>query len=130
MLLYAHHIHYVVTNLDEMVAYLDENFGMKPDFVGINSNGKEARYEIDKTRMQMVEPLPGSKQEKYLAEHGPGVYHVAWAVEDAEKLGQELVAKGIKLQQSKGTTRDLDPVCNIDPASSLGVRFQLVTSPN
>ena len=85
MFLYVHHVHYVVNNCDEMAAYMEKNFGMKPDFIGINSNGKEARYKIDKTQIQMVEPLPGSKQERYLAEHGPGVYHVAWAVKDAFK---------------------------------------------
>ena len=127
MFLHVHHVHYVVRNRDEMVAYIEKNFGMKPNFVGINSNGKEARYEVDKTQIQIVEPLPGSKQEKHLAEHGPGVYHVAWAVEDAEKMARDLQAKGNKLQQSKAVTRDDDPVCIVDPASSLGVRFQLVT---
>jgi methylmalonyl-CoA/ethylmalonyl-CoA epimerase len=127
MFLYVHHVHYVVKNCDEMAAYMEKNFGLKPDFIGINSNGKEARYKIDKTQIQMVEPLPGSKQERYLAEHGPGVYHVAWAVKDAEQAAKDLKQKGNKLLQSKGTTRDNDPVSNIDPASSLGVRFQLVT---
>jgi len=127
MFLYVHHVHYVVRNRDEMVAYIEKNFGMKPDFLGINSNGKEASYEVGKTEIQIVEPLPGSKQEQHLAQHGPSVYHVAWAVEDAQKMAAELVAKGNKVSQSKGTTRDGYPHCNLDPASSLGVRFELVT---
>jgi methylmalonyl-CoA/ethylmalonyl-CoA epimerase len=128
MFLYVHHVHYVVKNCDDMAAYIEKNFGMKPDFIGINSNGKEARYKVDKTQIQMVEPLPGSKQERYLAEHGPGVYHVAWAVKDAEQACKDLQQAGNKIVQGKGKTRDNDPVCNIDPASSLGVRFDLVTA--
>jgi methylmalonyl-CoA/ethylmalonyl-CoA epimerase len=127
MFLYVHHVHYVVRNRDDMVAYLEQNFGLKPDFIGINSNGKEASYEVGGTQMQIVEPLPGTKQEQHLAEHGPGVYHVAWAVGDAGLAAKDLSAKGNRMQQTKGTTRDGYPHCNIDPASSLGVRFELVT---
>ena len=134
MFQYVHHVHYVVKNRDAMVEYLEKNFGMKPDFVGVNHNGKEAQYSIGKTQIQIAEPSdPNSKQGQFLAKHGPGVFHVAWGVDNIQQVAQDLAAKGNKMQMreeggiGKSTAHGY-LVCNLDPASSLGVRFQLVAA--
>jgi methylmalonyl-CoA/ethylmalonyl-CoA epimerase len=136
MLKHVHHIHYLVHDRDVMVDYLDKNFGMKPDqlFEDKQNNRKEAIYKVDKTQLQIVEPLDAtSVQGRHLAQHGPGVYHVAWAIDNLRTVVPELIAKGNKLKfnEELANTDILKsprgyPNCNIDPASSHGLWFQLV----
>jgi hypothetical protein len=132
MFAYVHHVHYLVRDRDAMVEYLEKNFGMKPDFVGVNHNGKEAQYNVGKTQIQIAEPAnPNSKQGKHLAKYGPGVFHVAWAMENLRQVAKNLAANGnnMELREEGGvgpSTAHGYLCCNLDPESSLGVRFQLV----
>ena len=152
MLLYVHHVHYLVHDLDAMMIYLEKNFGMKPDHlveykfgmkpdhVGEHKDRamKESIYDIGKTHIQITEPRdPKSGMGKHLAKHGPGVYHVAWAVDDIRKVVKELIVSGNKLRDKDGIYRSPRGylTCNIDPASSHGLVFQLaegthVSNPN
>jgi len=146
MLKYVHHIHYMVRDRDAMVKYLEENFRMKPDELiddTVNAR-KEAMYQIDKTTMQISEPTdPTSTQGQYLAKHGPGVYHVAWAVgTNFQAVVSELVAKGNKfkgLDKEQVGHVNADSILtsprtagyknvNLDPNCSHGIWFQLVAA--
>src|SRR5688572_16100473 len=89
MLKYAHHVHYIVSNLEEMIAYMEKNFGMKPDSVDQHEDYggglKEALYWVDKTLLDIIEPTnPDSSLGKFLRENGPGMLHVAWAIDDIQ----------------------------------------------
>jgi methylmalonyl-CoA/ethylmalonyl-CoA epimerase len=130
MLQYVHHVHYVVENRDAMVDYLEKNFGMKPDHLIVYEDRgmKDALYDIGKTHIQITEPLdPTSAIGQHLATHGPGVYHVAWGVDNIQKVAQELAAKGNKMRGKDGITESPRGylTSNIDPASSHGLWFQL-----
>jgi len=130
MLQYVHHVHYVVQNRDDMVDYLEKNFGMKPDHLVVYEDRgmKDALYDIGKTHIQITEPLdPTSAIGQHLATHGPGVYHVAWGVDNIQKVAQELAAKGNKMRGKDGITESPRGylTANIDPASSHGLWFQL-----
>ena len=135
MFKYVHHVHYVVRDLDAMLDYLEQNFGMKPNHrrnyeaKGLKAKSKEANYDnIGQTTIQISQPLDDtSHMGKHLKEHGPGVFHVAWGVDSVHAAAIELAAKGNKLGGKDGTGRSPRgyPTCNIDPASSLGVWFQL-----
>src|SRR5262245_13728603 len=99
MFKYVHHVHYVVHDRDPMVEYLEKNFGMKPTQLNYveRKKVKEALYDAGETQIQFVEPMdPSSAQGKFLAEHGPGVFHVAWGVDDIQKLADDLAANGSK----------------------------------
>ena len=127
---YVHHVHYVVQNRDAMVEYLDKNFGLKPDHLVVYEDRgmKDALYDIGKTHIQITEPLdPTSKIGQHLAKHGPGVFHVAWAVDNIRKTAKELAAKGNKIRGIEGILESPRGylTANIDPASSHGVWFQL-----
>lgn len=136
MFKHVHHIHYLVHDRDAMVQYLEKNFGMKPDrMVEYQElHRKEAIYTVGETHFQIVEPTDKkSNQALHLAKHGPGVYHVAWAVDNLQALVPDLLAKGNKLKfdQELANTDILTsprgyPNCNIDPESSHGIWFQLV----
>src|SRR5262245_36166501 len=129
---YVHHIHYVVHNRDEMVKYIEKNFGMKPDdlidYKDAKGRGmKDAIYDIGKTHIQITQALdPSCKIAQHLAKCGPGVYHVAWGVEGIDKLAKDLAGKGNKMTGNEGITQSSRgyKTANIDTESSLGVWFQ------
>ena len=64
---------------------------------------------------------------KHLATHGPGVYHVAWGVDNIRQVAQDLAAKGNKMRGQDGITTSPRGylTANIDPGSPHGLRFQL-----
>jgi 4-hydroxyphenylpyruvate dioxygenase-like putative hemolysin len=130
MLQYVHHVHYVVHDRDAMVEYLDKTFGMKPDHLVVYEDRgmKDALYDVGPTHIQITEPLdPVSDIARHLATHGPGVYHVAWGVDNIRQAAQALAAKGNTMRGKDGITESPRGylTANIDPASSLGVWFQL-----
>ena len=130
MLQYVHHVHYVVHNRDAMVDYLEKTFGMTPDHLVVYEDRgmKDALYNVGQTHIQITEPLdPHSDIAKHLATHGPGVYHVAWGVDNLPQVARDLAAKGHTLRGKDGMTESPRGyrTSNIDPASSHGVWFQL-----
>jgi methylmalonyl-CoA epimerase len=134
MFKYLHHVHYAVDNLDAMVKYLEENFGMKPERIEIskgNHPAREAVYHAGITEIQVTEPLDStSALARHLARHGPGVYHVAWGVKNIEDLFKRAVENGNEMRRN---TVSVAPrgykTMNIEPSTSHGVGFQLIEDP-
>lgn len=126
----VHHVHYVVHNRDAMMDYMEKNFGLKPDTLVVYEDRgmKDALYDVGETHIQITEPLnPDSDIAKHLAQHGPGVYHVAWAVDNIQQAARDLAAKGNTMRGEHGLTESPRGylTSNIDPASSHGLWFQL-----
>jgi methylmalonyl-CoA/ethylmalonyl-CoA epimerase len=135
MLNFVHHVHYVVWNRDEMVAYLEKSFGMKPtDLIDDKDRGmKEALYQVGQTQIQIIEPTqPGTVHAQFLEKNGPCVHHVAWGVDNIHQKAQELPEKGITLRDEGGasyTPHGYDAFF-IDPKLSQGILFQLAETPD
>ena len=128
----VHHVHYLVHNRDEIVDYMDKTFGLKPTDLIEHRGLKEALYDIDKTQIQFTEPLdPTSDLTEQLAKHGPGVWHVAWGVDDIQQVAKALAAKGNKLRGAEGAP--VGPLgyrtINLDRSTSHGLIFQLAEGP-
>ncbi len=129
MLKFVHHIQYVANNRDEFVAYMEKNFGLKPDELEEREAGsKHALFKVGQTEIQVSEPAPGSGQAEFLAQHGPGVAHVAWAIDNATQVAEQLRANGNTLRGEQGFTQSAHgySTINIDPKDSMGIHFQLV----
>ena len=129
MFKFVHHIQYVVESRDQFVAYMDKNFGLKPEEVEDREAGsKHALFKVGQTEIQVSEPAPGSGQAEYLAKHGPGVAHVAWGIDNATQVARQLKAKGNTLRGEGGFTQSAHgySTINIDPTDSMGIHFQLV----
>ncbi|OFW10069.1 MAG: hypothetical protein A3H27_00440 [Acidobacteria bacterium RIFCSPLOWO2_02_FULL_59_13] len=129
MFKYVHHVHYIVRDLDEMVKYLEKNFGHRPDHqANYGDHDIKAIYGVGKTTIEISQPLdPDSNQGKVLAAKGPGIYHVAWAVDNIRQVAEDLAARGNDLGGGDGVKDSPHGyhTVNIDPDSSLGVWFQL-----
>jgi methylmalonyl-CoA/ethylmalonyl-CoA epimerase len=130
MFKFVHHVRFLVHDRDAMVEYLEQNFGMKPDRLQVYENRgmKNAIYKVGPTNFEVTEPLdPNSAMSKFLEEQGPGVYHLAWGVDDIGQIANDLAEKGNEMRGEGGLTRSADGylTANISPSSSLGVPFQL-----
>ena len=130
MFKFVHHVRILVHDRDAMVEYIEKNFDMKPDRLQVYEQRgmKNAIYKVGPTNFEVTEPLdPDSAMGKYLKEYGPGVYHLAFGVDDIQKAAQDLLAKGVKLRGENGLTQSADGyyTANTDPATSLGMPFQL-----
>ncbi len=130
MFKFVHHVRFLVHDRDAMVEYLEQNFGMKPDRLQVYENRgmKNAIYKVGPTNFEVTEPLdPNSAMSKFLEEQGPGVYHLAWGVDDISQIAKDLAEKGNEMRGEGGLTRSADGylTANISPASSLGVPFQI-----
>ncbi len=131
---FVHHVHYIVRDRDEMVAYMDRNFGMKPHKLehAENLGTKNALYRVGQTLIEFTEPTkPDSGIGEFLQKNGPSVYHVAWGVENIHEVAQELMAKGNTLRGEDGVTQSPHGyyTANIDIKDSLGILFQLAEDP-
>jgi len=105
---FVHHVRILVHDADQMVEYMDRNFGMTPVKVEVfESRGmKNAIYKVGSTNLEFTEPLDAnSKMAKFLAEEGPGVYHIAFGVDDVRGAAKELLGKGNKRGGEEGITR-------------------------
>jgi methylmalonyl-CoA/ethylmalonyl-CoA epimerase len=130
MFKFVHHVHYVVSDRDAMVAYLDKNFGMKPERLEDHADRglKEALYQVGPTLIEFTQPTdPNSGIGQHLAQYGPGVYHVSWGVDNIRQVARDLMARGNKLRGQGGVTQSARGYhsINIELADSLGIWFQL-----
>jgi methylmalonyl-CoA/ethylmalonyl-CoA epimerase len=127
---FVHHVRILVHNADDMVQYMEKNFGMKPVKVQVYENRgmKNAIYQVGKTNLEFTEPLDmNSRMGQFLTQEGPGVYHIAFGVDNVRQVARKLAAKGNKMRGPDGVTQSAEGylTANIDPESSLGFPFQL-----
>jgi methylmalonyl-CoA/ethylmalonyl-CoA epimerase len=127
---FVHHVRILVHNADDMVEYMEKNFGMKPVKVQVyESRGmKNAIYKVGETNLEFTEPLDmNSRMGQFLTQEGPGVYHIAFGVDNVRQVAGEVLAKGNKMRGQGGITQSAEGylTANIDPEISLGFPFQL-----
>ena len=127
---FVHHVRILVHNADDMVNYMEKSFGMKPVKVQVypERGMKNAIYQVGQTNLEFTEPLdPNSGMGRFLEQEGPGVYHIAFGVDNIQQVARDLAARGNKLRGAGGITRSAEGylTANIDPESSLGFPFQV-----
>lgn len=92
------HLGVIVDNLDQAVQGFTERLGLKLDH--IEQYGDEldiAFLPCGDTLVELIQPRTneGSNAE-YLQEHGPGIQHVAFEVDDLDASLAELDERGVK----------------------------------
>lgn len=124
------HIAIAVEDLDEAVALYERVFGL-----AVTRRERVADFEADTAVFELaggtIELVQGTTEEsairKFLKARGPGIHHIAFAVEDLEQALADLEAKGVRLiDKEPRRGKDNSKVAFIHPGSTLKVLYELV----
>ena len=124
------HIGVATDDLDGAIALYEGTMGMPVTHrETVESQGVEAvLLDVGKGHVELLRPLgPDTPIGKYLERRGPGLHHVAYAVEDIEGVLGKLKESGIELIDSEprvGIRRSR--VAFVHPRSTDGVLTEIV----
>ena len=92
------HLGVIVGDLDGAVKSFTEHLGLKLDHTELYGDELEIAFlPCGETLVELIEPLKeGGSNADYLREHGPGIQHVAFEVDDLEAALSELAERGVK----------------------------------
>ncbi|MGJ5641116.1 methylmalonyl-CoA epimerase [Formosa sp. S-31] len=125
------HIGIAVENLEEAIAYYEEILGMKCYAIEevVDQKVKTAFFLVgtSQTKIELLESTsPDGPIGKFIAKKGPGIHHIAFAVDSATKALQDAGDKGVQLidKQSRKGAEGLN-IGFLHPKSTLGVLTEL-----
>ncbi len=99
------HIGIAVKSIEESRKYYEEVLGLecyKVEEVA-DQKVKTAFFMIGQTKIELLEPTdPESTVAKFLEKRGPGIHHIAYAVDNIDEALQDAEAKGVQLLDKKG----------------------------
>jgi methylmalonyl-CoA/ethylmalonyl-CoA epimerase len=92
------HLGVIVEDLDGAVQSFTENLGLTLDHVEPYGDELEIAFlPCGETLVELIRPLTGTgSNADYLKEHGPGIQHAAFEVEDLEAALDELKERGVE----------------------------------
>ena len=91
----VHHGTYLVEDTNEMANYPENNFDLNHSTRGEHPVRKYIIYHIGPAIMDFFEPTtPDSSIARQLKDSGPGVAHVAWGVDEIDKVFKKLNPNG------------------------------------
>ncbi|HUC07885.1 MAG TPA: methylmalonyl-CoA epimerase [Solirubrobacterales bacterium] len=127
------HIGVVVEDLDAAIELYSKSFEMElAHRETVEEQGVEAvLLDVGDGHVELLAPLgPETPVGKYLARKGPGLHHVAYAVEDIDSTLERLVASGIELidQEARVGIRN-SRIAFLHPRSTGGVLTEIVEPP-
>lgn len=123
------HIGIAVTNLEEAILYYENVLGMKcyaveevPD-----QKVKTAFFKVGQTKIELLESTdPGGPIGKFIEKKGPGIHHLAFAVDNVNQALNDMAGKGVQLidKTSRKGAEGLN-IGFLHPKSTLGVLTEL-----
>jgi methylmalonyl-CoA/ethylmalonyl-CoA epimerase len=125
-----HHIGIAVTSLDAARPVFEKVLGKPPDTEEVVEEQKirVAMFQVGESRLELLEATgEDSPLARSLAKRGPGLHHVAVAVEDLAGTLRKLESAGIRLidrEPRRGAGNH--QVAFLHPASTAGVLIELV----
>jgi len=124
------HIGVATDDLDGAIALYEETLGMPiAHRETVESQGVEAvLLDVGDGHVELLRPLgPDTPVGKYLERKGPGLHHVAYAVEDIEGVLGSLKDAGVELIDSEPRIGIRDSkVAFVHPKSTGGVLTEIV----
>jgi len=123
------HIGIAVNSLDEAIPYYENMLGLKCYAIEevADQKVKTAFFMVGQTKIELLESTdPEGPIGKFIEKKGPGVHHLAFAVDDVNKSLTEMGEKGVRLidQQSRKGAEGLN-IGFLHPKSTLGVLTEL-----
>jgi len=124
------HIGVAVEDLDAALALYERDFEMAlAHRETVSSQGVEAvLLDVGEGHVELLRPLgPETAVGKFLARKGPGLHHVAYAVEDIDATLESLSAAGLELIDSEARVGIRESrVAFLHPRSTGGVLTEIV----
>lgn len=123
------HIGIAVTSLDEAIPYYENMLGLKCYAIEevADQKVKTAFFMVGQTKIELLESTdPEGPIGKFIEKKGPGVHHLAFAVDDVSKSLAEAEEKGVRLidKQARKGAEGLN-IGFLHPKSTLGVLTEL-----
>jgi methylmalonyl-CoA/ethylmalonyl-CoA epimerase len=119
------HIGIAVTSLEEAIPYYENTLGLKCYAVEevADQKVKTAFFMVGQTKIELLESTdPEGPIGKFIGKKGPGVHHLAFAVDNVDEALADAAAKGIQLIDKVGRkgAEGLN-IGFLHPKSTLGV---------
>jgi methylmalonyl-CoA/ethylmalonyl-CoA epimerase len=94
----VNHLGIIVEDLEEAVRSFTERLGLTLDHIEPYGDELEIAFlPCGDTLVELIEPrTEAGSNADYLKQHGPGIQHVAFEVEDLEAALSELAERGVK----------------------------------
>lgn len=123
------HIGIAVNNLDEAIPYYENVLGLKCYAVEevADQKVKTAFFMVGQTKIELLESTdPEGPIGKFIEKKGPGVHHLAFAVDSVNESLNELADKGVQLIDKTGRkgAEGLN-IGFLHPKSTLGVLTEI-----
>jgi methylmalonyl-CoA/ethylmalonyl-CoA epimerase len=123
------HIGIAVTNLKEAIPYYENVLGLKCYAIEevADQKVKTALFRVGQTKIELLESTdPEGPIGKFIEKKGPGVHHLAFAVNDVNEALNDVAEKGVQLIDKAGRkgAEGLN-IGFLHPKSTLGVLTEL-----
>ena len=121
------HVAIAVQSLPESIDLLKNTFGLSLEYEEQIGQTKLAMLPVGQTYVELLQGLgPDSGVTKWMGEHGPGLFHICFEVEDIDGALAELKAKGVKLRDETPRIGHAGArIAFLDPASTGNVLIEL-----
>jgi methylmalonyl-CoA epimerase len=124
------HVGVAVEDLDAAIALYETQFEMPlVHREVVEQFGVEAvLLDVGESHVELLKPLgPDSAVGKYLASNGPGLHHVAYAVDDIDATLEKIAAAGIdRIDEKPRTGIRQSRVAFLHPRSTGGILTEIV----
>ena len=126
---YIEHIGIAVEDLQESISYYEEVLGLECYAVEEVSDQevRTAFFRVGQTKIELLEiTSPEGPIAKFIRKRGPGIHHIAFAVNDVNDALDCAKGKGLKLidERPRKGAEDLD-IAFLHPKSTGGVLTEL-----
>ena len=123
------HIGIAVNSLEEAILYYENMLGLKCYAVEevADQKVKTAFFMVGQTKIELLESTdPEGPIGKFIEKRGPGVHHLAFAVNNVNESLGELEEKGVKLidQKARKGAEGLN-IGFLHPKSTMGVLTEI-----
>ena len=122
------HIGILVRSLDEALQLYQDLFGAKPGEIETVPAQGVRTVLVDMggtTKLEFLEPLPGSGMAKTLEKRGEGLHHISLEVDNINQELDSLVGKGVELIDKKARQGLEGMIAFVHPKSLKGVLVEL-----
>jgi methylmalonyl-CoA/ethylmalonyl-CoA epimerase len=119
-----------VADLDASIAFYEKQFEMPlVHRETVAAFGVEAvLFDVGESHVELISPLDESSGvARFIADNGPGLHHVAYAVEDIDAALEQIAAAGIdRIDEQPRTGIRNSRVAFLHPRSTGGVLTEIV----